>query len=534
MTKFRIYFTVCFIICCATLTNCAKRGFISGGPLDTLPPVVLKSNPKNYSTHFDKQEILIDFDEFIKLKNVNQNLIISPPMENTPDISPMGNAKKTMTVKIKDTLKENTTYSFNFGDAIIDNNEGNPLKQFKYVFSTGSYIDSLTLSGTIKSAHQLKTDNFVNVMLYDAKTFQDSTVYRDKPLYITNTLDSLTTFTLENLKEGTYYLIAMKDKNNDYKFSPQQDKIAFIKDSITIPTEQQFELVLFKSDEKFEANRPSQISENKWYVPYIGNPEGAEITVRNNDSLIRNTYSYLQQKDSLQLWFPRITADSLLIDIKKDDFEKTFSVRPRAKMKLVDTLSVSGKGSSLDFISDFSISTTTPISKIQSEFIRILNKDSVEISFETENIVLEQKINFKFKKEEEESYQIQMLPGALIDFFDKQNDTLQYNLKTGNYTDYGNLTLNLSGIKRFPIIVELLDEQEKVISTRYSENQTKLEFTLLPPRKYLIRIIYDDNENGKWDTGYYWDKRQPEETFYFPEAIDVRANWDITQEVQLE
>ena len=534
MSKFRLYLFTCVLVLCITcFSNCAKRGYISGGPMDTLPPVVLKSYPENYSINFDKNEIKIEFDEFIKLKNANQNLIVSPPLKNNPDISPMGSPKKVMTIKLNDTLHPNTTYSFNFGDAITDNNEGNVLPQFKYIFSTGSYIDSLKLEGTIQSAHQLKTDNFVNVMLYDATTFKDSTIYKEKPLYITNTLDSLTTFSIENIKAGTYYAVALKQKTNNYMFNPDQDKIGFILDTIVIPTDEKYNLVLFKSEEKFGAKRPAQISENKWYLPYKGNKEGVTVKVSKNDSLIQSIYTPLVGKDSLQLWFPKVIADSLHIAVSKEDYSETFTVRPRVKMKEIDTLSVTAKNNNIDFNENFSLKSTTPIATVNKSLIQIISKDSLPVSFEVQEIVAEQKIELLFEKNQEELYRIQLLPQALTDFFGHSNDTLSYTLKTTKHTDYGNLNLTLASVKRYPIIVELIDEQEKIYATQIITEPQVVNFNLLPPRKYYVRIIYDDNQNGKWDTGYYWDKRQPEETFYSDEPIDVRANWDINQDLDL-
>ena len=190
-----IFFTVLLSI---TFTNCAKRGTITGGFKDTIAPKIISSYPKNFSTNFKGSEIKINFDELIKIKDINKQLIISPPLKNTPLIVPQGSASKFISIKITDTLQDNTTYSFNFGQSITDNNEGNPYSQFKYVFSTGNYIDSLTIAGKIKDAYALKPDNFVSILLYDAKTFTDSTIYKETPLYVTNTLDSLKVFSLEN------------------------------------------------------------------------------------------------------------------------------------------------------------------------------------------------------------------------------------------------------------------------------------------------------------------------------------------------
>ena len=225
-TKF-LKFT--FILGLIILGSCAKRGSIDGGLKDTLAPVLKMSFPKNQSVNFTGKEIKLVFDEFVKLKGIEKQLIISPPMNQIPDISPT-TASKFITIKIKDTLKPNTTYSLNFGQSIEDNNEANAYKQFKYVFSTGNYIDSLAVGGSIKDAYSKKTDNFVSVMLYEVNDkYKDSIIYKQNPRYITNTLDSLKSFRIENIKAGKYQLIAIKDKNGNNKFDPREEKIGFQK-----------------------------------------------------------------------------------------------------------------------------------------------------------------------------------------------------------------------------------------------------------------------------------------------------------------
>ena len=134
--------------------SCAKRGTITGGPKDSIAPVIVKSNPKNYQSNFTGTKIRIDFSEYIKVKDINKQLIISPPMQKSPTIVPQGSASKFISITLNEELKPNTTYSFNFGQSITDYNEGIPYSQFKYVFSTGNYIDSLTVSGNIKDAFE--------------------------------------------------------------------------------------------------------------------------------------------------------------------------------------------------------------------------------------------------------------------------------------------------------------------------------------------------------------------------------------------
>ncbi|HRN45463.1 MAG TPA: Ig-like domain-containing protein, partial [Flavobacterium sp.] len=259
------FFLFLFIV-----VGCAKRGSITGGSKDTIAPVMKVSFPKNFSKNFKGNEIKLVFDENIKLKNLNKQLIISPPMKYEPSILPT-TPTKTITIKIKDTLQPNTTYSFNFGQSIADNNEGNPLNQFKYVFSTGDYIDSLSLGGTIKSAYDKEVESFVSVMLYDVNdNFKDSVVYNNNPRYVTNTLDSLKTFRLENLKAGKYLLVAMKDYNSNNKYNPKTDKIGFSKEFITIPNDTLYELELFKETLPFKTFKPSQASGNRLFLGYEG------------------------------------------------------------------------------------------------------------------------------------------------------------------------------------------------------------------------------------------------------------------------
>ena len=159
-------FKFLFFVFMLVMISCAKRGSITGGDKDTIAPVLKASFPKNFSTNFNGKEIKLIFDEYVKLKNINKQLIISPPMKNQPEILPQA-ASKILTIKLKDTLQPNTTYSFNFGQCIEDNNEGNPYQQFKYVFSTGAYIDSLKINVKVKDALEKKVDNFVSVMLYE-------------------------------------------------------------------------------------------------------------------------------------------------------------------------------------------------------------------------------------------------------------------------------------------------------------------------------------------------------------------------------
>ena len=519
------------------MMSCAKRGSITGGLKDTLAPVLKYSTPKNFSTDFKAKEIVLTFDEYVKLKNTNKQLIISPPMKQQPIILPT-TASKEITIKILDTLQPNTTYSMNFGQSIADNNEGNAYNQFKYVFSTGSYIDSLSIGGRIKDAYEKNADNFVSVMLYDVNDkFKDSVVYKEFPRYITNTLDSLRTFKLENLKAGKYLLVALKDKGSNNKFNPKDDKIGFIKHYITVPNDTLFELELFKESQPLKALKPIQASGNRLFLPYDSKQDFTnskpKVVLKNNGEILESIVTRFPKKDSLQVWYKPIKVDSLSMEISSENYDKKFTFKIKDQKK--DTLNITAKQSGvLNFRDRFTLETATPLVKFDKSKINLINKDSVAVDFTTEYDEFDQKLYVDFKKEPLQKYKFTFLPGALTDFFDKSNDTLSYKLTTKEYADYGNLILNLKNVKRFPIIVEMTNKKgDAVLASQYSEGETKLTFDLLEPSSFTLRITYDDNKNKIYDSGNFLKKTYAEEVFYYQKEVDVRTNWDVDETVDM-
>jgi len=525
-----IFKLICLLVL-VIFSSCAKRGNITGGLKDTIAPVLKSSFPKNGSVNFNGKEIQLVFDEYVKLKNINKQLIISPPMKSHPEILP-NNASKVITIKLKDTLQPNTTYSFNFGQSIEDNNEANPYPQFKYIFSTGAYIDSLKLNVKVKDALEKKVDNFVSVMLYEInEKFNDSTIYKETPRYIGNTLDSLKIVTLENIKAGKYLLIALKDNGNN-KFNPKVDKIGFQKQYISIPNDTIFEVELFKEKVPFTAIKPSQASGNKILMGYEGSPKGVKVTIKDGSENLPNVVTQFPKKDSVHIWFKPTKTDSLQVRIEKDAFFKDFTIK--LKKQKPDTLSVSAAFSgTLPLRERFTLNSSTPLIQFDNSKISIKNKDSIAIDFTTDYDEFEQKFYLNFKKEELKKYKIQLLPGALTDFFDNKNDTLTYSIGTKNLSDYGNMRVVLENVKRFPLIVQLTDKDGKVKYTEYTEKNTSINFDSIEPDTYTLRVIYDDNKNKVWDTGSYIEKRQSEEVIYFSKDIKIPSNWDWQQPFDL-
>ena len=514
------------------MASCAKRGTITGGDKDTIAPVLESSFPKNLSKNFVSKEIQLNFDEYVKLKDVNKQLIISPPLKNMPEILPYNPSKK-ITIRFKDTLQANTTYSLNFGQSILDNNEGNPMAQLKYVFSTGTYIDSLVQKARFKDALEKKKDNYVSFMMYEMNdTFNDSTIYKQTPRYITNSLDSISVVKFENLKQGTYKLIAIKDANGNNKFDPKTDKIGFLNETITVPNQNTYELALFKEQIPFKVIKASQASQKKIYLGYEGKDNNVKVEVKRGSEIIPHVLTKLAKKDTLQVWVHSLKKDSLNVIVSKESYSKSFPVKFSEQKR--DSLKFSSdQATSLDFREKFTINSTVPLIKFDSSKMRLINKDSTAVKFTTEYDEYNQNLKFNFTPEPLEKYSLQILPGALTDFYERVNDTLKFNFTTNNTSDYGNLKVILEHVKRFPVIVQLTDSEGKIIASEYSEKETTLNFDLIQPNKYTVRVIYDDNKNKEWDTGSYIEKRQAEEVVYFPKEIDVRSNWDVEQPIDL-
>ncbi|WP_016989685.1 Ig-like domain-containing protein [Flavobacterium sp. ACAM 123] len=514
------------------IVSCAKRGTITGGLKDSIAPILKVSYPENYNTNFKEDEIKLIFDENVKLKNLNKQLVISPPMKYEPIISPTS-ATKTLSIKIKDTLLPDTTYSFNFGQSIADNNEGNPYNQFKYVFSTGDHIDSLALGGRVKDAYAIEAEPFISVMLYEVNdAFKDSIIFMENPRYITNTLDSLKTFRLENLKAGKYLLVALKDLNNNNKFDPKKEKVGFIKHFITIPNDTVYELELFKETPPFKAFKPIQASGNRLLMSYEGNMKSVDsrpkIVVKNNTTTIPTIITQFPKKDSLQIWYKPIKTDSLVLTVTKDKYLGKFTSKIKEQKK--DTLNITAlQNGTLNFRDRYTLETATPLVRFDNSKIKLTIKDSVTVAFTTEYNEFNQQLFFDFKKEPSENYSLTLLPGALTDFFDMSNDTLSYKFNTKNTADYGNLLVQLQNVKYFPVIVELTNKTGDIIASEYSENSTTIDFNLLEPKLFTLRLIYDKNKNKAYDTGNYLEKNYAEEVIYFSKDIDVRANWDVEQ-----
>ena len=363
--------------------QCAKRGNPTGGPEDETPPVLLRAVPELNATQFSEDRIRLYFDEYVKLNKLKEQLIISPPID--PDsyiISPQSTAAKYVQIELIDSLQTNTTYNFNFGQSIVDNNEGNPYPYFRYVFSTGDYVDSLQIRGTIGNAYGREAKNFVSVMLYAVdSTYNDSLIYNRPPEYLSNTLDSLAFFEIGNIRSGRYLLIAQKDIANNYTFDQSSDDIAFVNDFIDLPTDSLFHLDLFREQTDFSLARSFQAGQNRIGLGYYGDPTGLEVIPLNLPDSVQTIQSFDKEMDTLYIWYNNLKADSLQFDIRyyTIKLQRTHQIRKAEFDSLIISPSIKGI---LHLSDTLRLETSTPILRIDKSKMKLFDRDSITVPFE--------------------------------------------------------------------------------------------------------------------------------------------------------
>jgi len=253
-----------------------------------------------------------------------------------------------------------------------------------------------------------------------------------------------------------------------------------------------------------------------------------QITLKKGSDVIQTIITQMPKKDSLQIWYKPIKADSLALSVSKGKYQENFMLKVKDQKK--DSLNISAlQNGILNFRDRFTLESSIPLIKFDNSKIKLIAKDSTAIDFTTQYDDFNQKLYFDFKKSPAEKYTISLLPGALTDFYEKTNDSLTYNLATKNTAEYGNLRVQLQNVKHFPVIVELTNAKGDVIASEYTEKSNIVDFNLLDPALFTLRLIYDDNKNKQYDAGNYLEKRYAEEVVYFSKEIDVRANWDVDQ-----
>ena len=533
LMRYSLYIMVMILI-----AGCARRSSPSGGEEDSIPPVLIASNPKINTVNFNADEITLKFDEWVELQNLDQQLIISPPLEKRKyEIKPLSGITKKIFVNFLDSLAENTTYTFNFGNSIVDNNEGNKMNFFSYTFSTGPTLDSLYLKGSVEDAFNLETDEYLSLQLYRIdSTYNDSIIYNNQPTYLANSLDT-TAYRFKNLREGKYILIALKDMSNDYIFNPLYDKIGYYDSIISLPKDSIINLRLFKEETPIIWDRPHFINSEKIGFGYYGKLDLSKISLV---SKLPDSINYLftkeKDKDTINFWLSKNTLDSLEFKLKEVDTIKTLTVKfDRSKDSIIDSLRISDITKSVIGLKEkFKLSSNLPVKKISDSLIFIRDIDSTLIPFKSSINNNLDEVTLDFDVKPQDDYSIYILPNAIIDHRGGTNDTLGFRTRSQSLEDYGNIYLNVIRDSESQYILQMVNSNNEIVRKYNSINSDGLyNFESVKPGKYIFRMIRDNNRNKEWDTGNYLKKIQPEEVYYSNFELEIRANWDFNETLNL-
>jgi uncharacterized protein (DUF2141 family) len=519
-------FICCFVL---LLASCAQVVTPAGGPIDNIPPAAVKYNPDSAARNIRPSKIEIQFNEYVQLKDLPKNLVVSPSLKHPADVTA---SNKTITVKLKDTLEDNTTYIIDFGKAITDITEANA-KEFKYVFSTGPFIDTMKFFGTVENA--LTKEREADFMVFLYRNMSDSTPYKEKPYYYTRA-DKTGNFNFTNIKPGTYRLFALKDGNSNF-IPDQGEAIAFASEPVEVNGKTSGDLKSF-IEEPFKTiiKKPEIPLPGKILVSYNRPVKNIDVVFPDpKKSVTVVSKERSRNNDSLAVWYKDATSDSVVFiavtEATRDTIEKKLPTIKQMKGGNPYKISSSSidaqnaiKGKSVTF------ETTAPLTKIDTSKISvttyktshpfIIKLDSLyQRTFKLTHLIVEDTV-----------YKVTMLPGALKFFNGEVNDTITVQYRRRPSKAYGSVDLKLKNPPASGIL-QLLTEKGDIRSVMQIRKGTNYDMIVdeLEPGSYSARFIEDINENKKWDTGNYLKKTQPENVIYFSKKLQVKASWEVEE-----
>lgn len=572
---------IALFIALAFYTSCANQGMPTGGPKDSLPPILIETSPAMRGLNFSGKEVRLTFDEFIISDAVSEELVVSPPLEKRPSIR---TRSKSLIVAFNEDLKSDVTYSLDFKNSVVDNNERNPYNNLRMIFSTGPTIDTLRVAGIVKNGFTLEPQEKLLVMLHS--NLSDTAVVKNIPDYVART-DSRGMYLFDNVKSGQYRLYALNDGNRDLKYNPGAEEIAFA-DSIIIP----FAEFRAEPDTIVSGADSLLIVGNTYFFPepiylrtftekifdqYI---EKAARDTRHRSQIVFNepvndtlgirllnreaTDWYIMENnsrwDSITIW----VTDTIIAAMDTLRFEISFSQLDTLKQKYIslDTLSLvyterarpetrrrsrdededekpevvqftfsdNVKTSGFDLNVPVLITSPEPVQYFDLSAIRLVEVEDLTdtplpITISQDSTLWRTwRIEHKWKPNT--GYILEIDSAACHNIYGINSRKYRRQFTTQKDDFYGSIILELTSVKN-SLLIQLLDnsKDEKILRELKTSADGKVTFDYLPPNKYKVKIIFDNNNNGEWDTGSLEEMRQPERVAYLPEIVRVRSNW---------
>jgi hypothetical protein len=576
-------------------SQCANPVMPIGGEKDTTPPRVVGSVPENYSVNFDGKLITIEFNEFVKLDKINQQALISPPLQTNPEYRIKG---KSVQVRFQEDLKENTTYTVFFGNAIVDLTENNPLEAYSFVFSTGSILDSMSMAGNLQFAFNRKLAEGAFVLLYrdEIDTIPaDSLPFRVKPYYVARA-DKKGDFRFRNLRNEPYRMYAIEDKNSNFLYDKGGEAIGFV-DELVLPeyvgssNKSVDDLMLVDTISLADSLTESEIfalsgkladsifisKHKKHQISLFYEVDSTQRLLRAEavrKGLLRFAFRYPASKvaieplealpdtfgllkhfsknqDTLLWYFRENVLDSLKINVRFDTIINDtlhLALSPRAAVTpqrgrreevkagvLAYNTQVSGRR--LDFGQKLIFTFNEPVVHYQMrDSSRFIAKD--DTLFNAVEFLKYDSIGLKYVLnvpdfEFDGGYSLLAPDSIFFGLNGNVNDTIALAFKVPALSDYGNLFLKINPEKMGQMIIQLLNPKEDVLEERLINGTTELAFEHMKPGKYKFKAIHDKNGNGRWDTGDLVKALQPEKVYYYTKELEIRPNWDLEEEWDL-
>lgn len=582
--RFFLILTLCFFV-----SACAKISAPSGGPRDRQPPVAIKSLPAYGALNFKGNKIAITFDEYVVLDNITEKFMVSPPLKKKPRVFIKG---KNVEVEFYEQLKDSTTYTLYFQDAIKDINEGNVIQNYQFVFSTGAVIDSLSVTGNVFNAFNLNIPDKALAVMY--RELADSAVKKHLPEYISR-VDLEGYFRIDNVRPGKYRLYALKDIDNSKNFNLKDEEFAFLNDPIIVTPEKNFikfvkdtttikklvtkgpdikttgkmlpivaepkiqtgeyQLILFAAKKKthyitgssrglkylltYTLSLPPDSMKFRFSIPGVSDNSYFIDESRNRDTIkVWLTDSTLYSKPEISTIINYPFTDTLgRLGYKEDTIKLRFLAPPAprvARVKktvfVVETNIISG------FLKPgqrIVLKSQTPFNKPDTSRMHLYEiKDStrLKVLYHLEKDSTNScKYFFNAILVQGKKYFLLANPGTFGNAYNEYSDSIGIKFSIKDPETYNKLTLNIKNYEGDRII-QLLNNSNNIISEAYMKKDGKLEFPLLEAGTYRIRVIYDLNGNGKWDTGDFDSGLQPEPVSYYPQDLEIRAGWSPEQD----
>ena len=520
----RIVPLLAFWVLLLAVSGCAKQGYPSGGPKDTKAPKAVASKPQNETRNFKTRQFFIEFDEYVVLKDADNNVLVSPPMKQKPEYSTRGMG---VVVKLRDTLRENTTYLFQFKEAIADFTEGNVLPSYEYVFSTGDAMDTLMLAGRVLNARNGKPwDEVLTVMGYRG----DDTL----PDLVTRT-DKQGNFAFHYIPEGSYRLVALVDKNRDLRVG-DDEAVAW-------------DTLRYAAADSVDSSRMAQL--------HISAPDRraqrvlkAEFKSRGRivvSTLLPMQHPVLEGEpvewrlgtkgDTLNIWCRNELCDSTVLILTDEGLNDTLRLRYRApkprrghmqqQQPTAEPLMRSLCSGNAAFYDDLRLAFSAPVhaakDSLQAEIMSLKDSTVKYCDIELDSNGLQARLATSLHSEE--NYRVRIADSLFADLYGHATDSLTFTLTP---KDYGILTLHVDNQTGHALVIEVLDSKDTVVAQQ-PLNDATLRFSHLPAAEYRLRAVVDRNANGRWTPGDYRLNRQPEECLFYEKTLKLREKWELEE-----